>query len=68
MEPEFFMVVTDFPTITDPEGELDSHGCVRRVRVCDCPKIVQQCPTREDAEGLAAEVNHSVILPVRRAQ
>ena len=68
MEPHAFMVITDFPTIADPEGVLNSHGCVRMVRVCDCPKVVQKCPDRESAEGLAAEVNHSVILPVRRAQ
>lgn len=67
MEPERFIVVTDFPTIPDPEGELDSHGCIRQVRVCDCPKVVLQCATREDAEGAAAEINHSVVLPVRRA-
>ena len=62
-----FQVITDFPTISDPEGVLNSHGFVRSIRVCDCPKVVRRFGADEEAEAraFASGVSHSVVLPVR---
>ena len=62
-----FMVITDFPTVKDPSGALNSHGFVRDVRVCDCPKVVHKFgpDERADADALAAVISHSVVLPIR---
>ena len=62
-----FMVVTDLPRKDDPDGVLNSHGFVRQVRVCECPKVVRRFGPDEEAvaRSFAATVNHSVVLPVR---
>ena len=64
MEVKRFIVFTDFPTIPDPEGNLNSHGDVRRVPVCDCPRRVERFESREDAEAFASSTAHAVVLPV----
>ena len=60
-----FVVITDFPTTPDSEGVLNSHGQVRRVRVCDCPKVVRRFEGEAEAHAFASTVDHSVVLPVR---
>ena len=62
-----FMVITDVPRMDDPNGVLNSHGFVRQVRVCDCPKVVRKFgpDQRADADALAAVTAHSVVLPIR---
>ena len=62
-----FVVFTDFPTIPDPNGNRNSHGDIRRVRVCDCPRVVQFFNNHDDADRVAANTNHAVVLPVRSA-
>ena len=58
-----FVVMTDRPTMPNPEGRVNAHGEIAHVPACDCPKVVRRFQTRAEADAFAAVTPHAVVLP-----